>query len=192
MERHPEDENVSSSNSFLQERESKIISLNKNECLFLDDCFTVIIDGREMQGLTTLRNISSTASVPVTVDLIQKIGRAVLFTTDRNNGGKEALVEVDETDLLALREVAQSYVKMEGEAVGVNLKRKILSLLLENSYAQEVKKQKDYRYWLRTLNQIAPRKHFDQHEWTYNSKESYDEMWEKRASKENKGEDGSK
>jgi len=167
---HPEDDNLPQNkyrDSFLTNGATKIISLTRKECLFLDDCFTVIIDGREMQGLTTLRNMSGSATIPVSVDLIQKVGRAVLFTTDNRNGGKEALVEVDESDLLALREVAQSYIKIDGELIGVSLKRKVLSLLLENSYSQELKKQKDIRYWLRTLNQLSPTEHYDQHQWTY-------------------------
>ena len=86
----------------LSEGSSKIISLTKEESLFLDDSFTVIIDGEQMRGLTTLRGMSGQASVPVSMDLISKVGSAVLFTTDRSNGGKEALVEVDDADLLAL------------------------------------------------------------------------------------------
>ena len=177
---HPEDDSLPHNQpnyveGFLKEGELKFISLNRKECLFLDDSFTVIIDGREMQGLTTLRSMQGSAIIPVSVELIQKIGRAVLFTTDNNNGGKEALVEVDEGDLLALREVAQSYIKIDGESIGLVLKRKILALLLENSYSQEVKKQKEYRYWLRTLNSIAPRKHFDQHKWTYTTEENIED-----------------
>ena len=172
---HPEDDNLSEHkyrDRFLQNGVTKIISLTRRECLFLDDCFTVIIDGKEMQGLTTLRNMSGSATIPVSIDLIQKIGRAVLFTTDNKNGGKEALVEVDESDLLALREVAQSYIKIDGELIGITLKRKVLSLLLDNSYSEEIKKQKDIRYWLRTLNQLAPREHYDQHQWTYTTEEN--------------------
>ena len=144
---------------------SKIVSLTKEESLFLDDAFTVIIDGEQMRGLTTLRGMTGQASVPVSMDLISKVGTAVLFTTDRTNGGKEALVEVDDADLLALREVANSQVRFEGIPVGYNLKRKVLALLLENQYAHEVKKQKDFRYWLRALNQIAPKRNYDQTKW---------------------------
>jgi|TARA_R110002020_G_scaffold413522_1_gene623153 hypothetical protein len=144
---------------------SKIISLTKEESLFLDDAFTVIIDGEQMRGLTTLRGMSGQASVPVSMDLITKVGNAVLFTTDRSNGGKEALVEVDEADLLALREVANSQARFDSIPIGYNLKRKVLALLLENQYAHEVKKQKDFRYWLRALNQIAPRRNYDQTKW---------------------------
>ena len=149
----------------LSEGSSKIISLTKEESLFLDDSFTVIIDGEQMRGLTTLRGMSGQASVPVSMDLISKVGSAVLFTTDRSNGGKDALVEVDEADLLALREVANSQARFDGIPVGYNLKRKILALLLENEYAYEVKKQKDFRYWLRALNQLAPKRNYDQTKW---------------------------
>ena len=130
---------------------SKIVSLTKEESLFLDDAFTVIIDGEQMRGLTTLRGMSGQASVPVSMDLISKVGTA--------------LVEVDDADLLALREVANSQVRFEGIPVGYNLKRKVLALLLENQYAHEVKKQKDFRYWLRALNQIAPKRNYDQTKW---------------------------
>ena len=32
-------------------------------------------------------------------------------------------------------------------------------------YAYEVKKQKDFRYWLRALNQLAPKRNYDQTKW---------------------------
>jgi hypothetical protein len=163
--------------NFLGEGTSKILFLTKNECLFLDDCFTVIIDGKEMSGLTTLRNVSGSASLPVTIDLIEKIGRAVLFTTDRYNNNKDALVELDETELLALREVAQSYIKINGEPVGINLKRKILTLLLKDGYEKEVKKQENYRFWLKTLSENTPRKDDpldDQYQWTFKDIENGD------------------
>ena len=64
-----------------------------------------------------------------TLDLIEKITYAVLYTTDDANRGKEAKVEVTEEDIYTLREIAQSYIKVGNEMVGFNLKRKLYTLL---------------------------------------------------------------
>jgi hypothetical protein len=59
---------------------------------------------------------------------------AVLYTTDPENEGKEAVLELDVTDLLMLREIAHSYVKVGEEPVGFNLKKKIYTALYAGEY----------------------------------------------------------
>ena len=66
--------------------------------------------------------------------MLEKIGLALLYTTDPNNQGKEAVVPVSDTDLYMLRELAISYAKIGNEPVGYNLKRKIYTLLFSKSY----------------------------------------------------------
>ena len=122
----------------------KVLSLTRNEALFIDDSLSMLIerDGdanlMNEHRVTTVRPLTPTAGLPAPLELIEKIGFAVLYTTDPANGEKEAKVDLDITDLLMLREVAHSYVKVGDEPVGFNLKKKIYTLLYDAQY-QEAK-----------------------------------------------------
>ena len=111
--------------------------LTRNEALYLDDSCSIMIDmDGEGKPPLTMRGVSPSAGIAVPYDFIERIGHAVLFTTDPKNEGKEAEVKFSTSDLLAMREVAQSYVKIGEEPVGYNLKRKIAKCLHESSYTQ--------------------------------------------------------
>ena len=113
----------------------KNLSLTRNEALYLDDSLTMMLDMSEgAQPFITMRPVMASMCIPAPVDLIEKIAVAVLFTLDRENIGQDAQVELSESDLFCLREVAQSYVKVGDEMVGFNLKRKIYSVLYGTEY----------------------------------------------------------
>ena len=65
-------------------------------------------------------------------DLIEKIGTAFLLATDPDNSTKDADIIVTVGDLFLLRECCQSFLRVGKEAVGVNLLRKIYSLILQH------------------------------------------------------------
>jgi hypothetical protein len=44
------------------------------------------------------------------------------------------MVKVNRMDLYVIREAAMSFIKIDGEDVGTNLKRKVYALLLDKSY----------------------------------------------------------
>ena len=71
---------------FLQEGKEMILSLSRNETLFLDDSLTLLVEKDGTGLITTMRPLSPSANAPAPVTLIDKIGMAVLFTTDENNG----------------------------------------------------------------------------------------------------------
>ena len=107
------------------------LSLSRNEALYIDDSLSLMIE-REPFGDTrigTMRLQMLSAPMGAPIDLIDKITYAVLYTTDDENKGKEAIVEVTDEDLYMLREISQSYVKIGSELVGYNLKKKIYTLL---------------------------------------------------------------
>ena len=114
------------------------ILLTRNEALFIDDSLSMIIEkesGEERLG--TVRPLSFTAGLPAPIDLLEKLGKAILFTTDPENNGELASMPVTETDLYMLREITHSYVKIGDEPVGYNLKRKIYILLYGTEYSRE-------------------------------------------------------
>ena len=120
------------------------LSLSRNEALFIDDSLSMLIerDGdanlMNEHRVSTVRPLTPTAGLPAPLDLIEKIGMAVLFTTDPKNDGKEASVTLEVTDLLMLREIAHSYVRVGDEPVGFNLKKKIYTVLYDVEY-QKIK-----------------------------------------------------
>ena len=147
--------NDSDSGYFLRDDQTKILKLTMNECIYLDDCFTTLLDSKYVQGLTTSRPLSYTASLPVTIDLIKKIGLAYLVILNNKVKKKFAYVELDENELLTLRELSQSYVVIDDEKVGISLKNKVLSLLLESDIDHEINSQ-NFRYWIQGVKKDKP------------------------------------
>jgi len=139
----------------LSTEEEKRLLLTRNEALFIDDSLSMIIEVQPGdERLTTVRPLSHSAGLPAPVDLLEKIGMAVLFTTDPDNENKEFPVPVSDTDLYMLREITHSYIKIGEEPVGYNLKRKLYSLLYQNYESDKIAEQLLAQVDLRGLDNI--------------------------------------
>jgi hypothetical protein len=115
-----------------------ILLLTKNEALFIDDNLSLMIEEEIGSGATsTVRPLLHTAQVPAPMELLEKIGKAILFTTDLENHEEPASVPVAEIELYMLREIAHSSAYVGEESVGINLKRKIFSLLYSTEYERD-------------------------------------------------------
>ena len=110
----------------------KVLKLTPNEALFIDDSLTMMIDGAMM--FSAMRPLVASAQIPAPLDLIEKIAVAVLFTMDDDNAGLLAEVNLNDGDLLYIREICQSHVIIREEPVGYNLKRKIYMALYGTEY----------------------------------------------------------
>ena len=136
---HDHDSLPEDAEQYMEEGEVEL-TLTRNEALFIDDSLSMLIErggeGNLMDEhkVTTVRPLIPTAGLPAPLELIEKIGMAVLYTTDPTNGDKPATVTMGITDLLMLREVAHSYVKIGEEPVGFNLKVKIYTVLYDAEY----------------------------------------------------------
>jgi len=123
----------------------KSFKLTRNEALYLDDTCTLMVDPHPHDARGDIHGASPmgmrppifSAGVMVPYDLIEKIGYAVLYTTDEGNQGEDAEIQVSMTDLLVLREVAQSFIKIGDEPVGFNLKRKVAKALHQEFYENQ-------------------------------------------------------
>jgi len=114
------------------------ICLTRNEALFLDDSFTLMIEQEiEDQRIKAMRPVQMTAALAVPMELMEKVGKAVIYTTHPNNIDKEYEVAFDFSELLMIREVSSSYIKVGEEPVGFNLKRKVCSILYGDDLAQD-------------------------------------------------------
>ena len=73
----------------------------------------------------------------VPLDLMDKIGKAVAFTTNPGNPGTEYQFTLDISEVFMIREAASSRINIGEEAVGYNLKRKVCVLLYGDELKQE-------------------------------------------------------
>lgn len=117
----------------------KELILSRNEALYLSDNVTLMIerDQDETVLIGSMRNVAPTAPLPVPIEIIEKIGLAILYTTDPDNIGKDYIGMFDINELYLLREIAQSFVKINNESVGYNLSRKIYTAILQDKYEQD-------------------------------------------------------
>ena len=117
-----------------------VMQLTKNEALFLDDSLTLMVERQgDEQRVYSMRPVQRTARLAVPLDLMDKIGKAVVYTTTPENQGKEYAFAIDITELFMIREVASSFIEIEGEPVGLNLKRKVCALLYAKDLEQETR-----------------------------------------------------
>ena len=122
----------------MEEEAEQVILLTRNEALFIDDSLSMLIEREPRDDrMGSVRPMAHTAGIPAPLDLLEKIGKAILFTTDPENQGEPAEVLMSETDLYMLREITHSYIRIGEEAVGYNLKRKIYTLLYSTQYERD-------------------------------------------------------
>ena len=133
-----EEENTTPLEEHEHDGSELLFSLTRNEALFLDDSLTLMVEREgDEQRIYSMRPVQMTAGLAVPLDLMDKIGKAVVYTTKQENQGKEYTFAIDISELFMIREVASSFIKIGEEPVGYNLKRKICELLYSDEIEQE-------------------------------------------------------
>ena len=104
----------------------KVLQLTPNEALFIDDSLTMMIDAADgAMMFSAMRPLVASARMPAPLDLIEKIAVAVLFTMDDDNAGLLAEVNLNDGDLLYIKEICHSHVMIREAPVDYHLKRTI-------------------------------------------------------------------
>ena len=140
---HSEDETLDTGINCEEDGNLKPLSLTEKEALFIDDMLSLMVEFSGSQsssgtGITTLRPlVGPLVGIPASIELQEKIGRAVLHTTDSDIKGEEAPLHLDQEDLFRLREIARTEFSLGGEPVGYNLKLKVLTALYGESYGRD-------------------------------------------------------
>ena len=111
--------------NILEEEGTRIISLTRNEALFIDDSVTMLIEPEANLPLP-FRPLAPKALIPVPANMLDKLGAVILATADNNNPVE---IELYISELYILREMCLSYITINGERVGYNLKRKLYQLI---------------------------------------------------------------
>ena len=137
----------------LDEEEVQTLMLTRDEILYIDDNLTMMIEKENSRGgdnqFSTVRPVIANAGLPAPVELLEKIGLAVLQVTDEDDVWEGTIsVPVTPTDLYMLRELARSTIKINGRFVGLELKKKLYKLL----YADEFKVEKNVEKLLADVN----------------------------------------
>ena len=137
----------------LDEEEVQTLMLTRDEILYIDDNLTMMIEKENSRGgdnqFSTVRPVIANAGLPAPVELLEKIGLAVLQVTDEDDVWEGNIsVPVTPTDLYMLRELARSTIKINGRFVGLELKKKLYKLL----YADEFKVEKNVEKLLADVN----------------------------------------
>lgn len=110
----------------------KSLALTKSEALYLSENITVLMEFGAGKYQAPGRPLFASARVAVPLEIIQKIGFAVLVTTQREDAETEVSVEFTVAELLILRECCDSRYDAGGES----LTRKIYSLILEKEFSE--------------------------------------------------------
>ena len=120
------------------------ILMTRNEVLFLDDNMTMLVEreGAMNETVTTMRMLIPSAQLPAPLELIEKIGIAVLQVTDQEEDVNTAIVHLNTTEIYMLREVCFSYSRVGREQVGYSLKRKFYQALFKEEYERDLKVNK--------------------------------------------------
>ena len=123
---------------FLEEADefTKVINFTMNELLYIDDSVTMLIEAESGLPLP-FRPLMHQALIAVPANLMEKIGKGILSI--QNNS--VVPIELGESELYMLREICLSYVKINDEHVGYNLKRKVYQALL----GDEAKGEADFQ-----------------------------------------------
>ena len=137
----------------LDEEEVQTLMLTRDEILYIDDNLTMMIEKENSRGgdnqFSTVRPVIANAGLPAPVELLEKIGLAVLQVTDEDDVWEGTIsVPVTPTDLYMLRELARSTIKINGRFVWLELKKKLYKLL----YADEFKVEKNVEKLLADVN----------------------------------------
>lgn len=118
------------------------LHLTAEEVLFIDDSLSLLVNRDEQLSMMPLRGQIPKSVMGAPIDLVSKMGMAVLQVTEPSFTGKDLVtVEVSAMELLILRELASSSIIMgaspqEHKFVGLSLKRKIYNQLFGEQYKE--------------------------------------------------------
>jgi hypothetical protein len=132
-------DNFQSEQEFVEQLDSlKVLNLTRAEALFLSDSMTLLLehDKDDKSFQIPARSIKASATVCVSLEMVTRIGLAVLLTTDPENKSRTTEMPISMSELFILRECCQSFITYGDELVGYNLIRKIYKLLLEDDFKQ--------------------------------------------------------
>jgi hypothetical protein len=127
------DDHHGSENTFhghhVDESHEKTLSLSPLELLSIDDGLSLLVNKNEFDGAITLRPVYPSAGIGCSIDLISKIGQAILKMAEDLEAPKTQNIQITDVDLYVLRELVISQVAKINKSVAFGLRLKLYTLL---------------------------------------------------------------
>ena len=127
QEGHPENNKFSGHQ--IDEAYNKELSLSPVELLTIDDGLSLLVNKNEFDGAIALRPIYPSAGIGCSIDLITKIGEAILKMAESLEKPVNQTIEVTDVDIFVLRELVISQVVKMDRSVALGLRLKLYTLL---------------------------------------------------------------
>jgi hypothetical protein len=113
----------------IDEAQAKALTLTPIELLSIDDGLSLLVNKNEFDGAVTLRPVYPSAGIGCSIDLITKVGQAILKMAEKLSTPENQTLEITDVDLYVLRELVISQVVKMDKSVALGLRLKLYALL---------------------------------------------------------------
>jgi len=113
----------------VDEHQVKSLILSPLELLSIDDGLSLLVNRTEFDGAVTLRPVFPSAGIGCSIDLITKIGQAILRMARDLESPTNQTLEINDVDIYVLRELVISQVIKLDKPVAFGLRLKLYNLL---------------------------------------------------------------
>ncbi len=121
----------------IDESQAKQLSLSPVELLSIDDGLSLLVNKNEFDGAITLRPVYPSAGIGCSIDLLSKVGQAVIKMADDLEKPKNQMIEVTDVDIFILRELVISQVVKMDKSIALGLRLKLYELLYSDAMKEE-------------------------------------------------------
>jgi hypothetical protein len=112
--------------------------------LTIDDGLSLLVNKGEFDGAVTLRPVYPSAGIGCSIDLIARIGEAILKMAEKLESPTNQIIEVTDVDIYILRELVISQVVKMDRSIALGLRLKLYNLLYsDNVEAEAINKSLD-------------------------------------------------
>lgn len=133
---HPDEDNAFAGHP-IDEIKTKQLSLSPIELLSIDDGLSLLVNKNEFDGAITLRPVYPSAGIGCSIDLLSKVGQAVLKMSENLEKPTNQTIEVTDVDIFILRELVISQVVKMDKSVALGMRLKLYELLYSEFIAEE-------------------------------------------------------
>ena len=121
----------------IDESKAKQLILSPVELLSIDDGLSLLVNKNEFDGAVTLRPVYPSAGIGCSIDLLSKVGQAVLKMSEDLEKPRNQALEVTDVDIFILRELVISQVVKMDKSIALGLRLKLYELLYSEVMEEE-------------------------------------------------------
>lgn len=121
----------------IDESKAKQLMLSPVELLSIDDGLSLLVNKNEFDGAVTLRPVYPSAGIGCSIDLLSKVGQAVLKMSEDLEKPRNQALEVTDVDIFILRELVISQVVKMDKSIALGLRLKLYELLYSEVMEEE-------------------------------------------------------